>query len=145
MPRNSVDVVVFCLSLMGSNLRKRAITYFFSTLFGVFPTGTVMAGCVPVRYIHMLDYFKLVRKCKTRCPNTVLRQCMKSSSSNMVFAKNIFLVNISCRVRRSSQGAAQLSRVRRSSDSSASACCTAGPSSNPGSAPQGGPLLSEEQ
>ncbi len=41
------------------------------------------------------------------------------------------------------QGAAQLSRVRRSSDSSASACCTAGPSSNPGSAPQGGPLLAK--
>ncbi len=35
--------------------------------------------------------------------------------------------------------------VRRSSDSSASACCTAGLSTNPGSAPQGGPLLSEEQ
>jgi hypothetical protein len=29
------------------------------------------------------------------------------------------------------------SRARRSSNSCASACCTAGPSSNPGSAPQG--------
>ncbi len=36
-------------------------------------------------------------------------------------------------------------RVRRGSDSSASACITAGPSSNPGSAPKGGPVLSEKQ
>jgi hypothetical protein len=40
---------------------------------------------------------------------------------------------------------AQLRRVRRSSDISASACCKAGPSSNPGSAPQGDLPLSEEQ
>ncbi len=45
---------------------------------------------------------------------------------------------------KSACGAAQIS-VRRSSNSSASACCTAGPSSNPVSAPQGGPLLSGEQ